>query len=80
MTKLLPMAMANIFFCLLLLSSLIASPLEATRIVHEHYHAHIIAGISTTVFISSSDLTETNYPVIMTLNRDDKSTLFFCTR
>jgi hypothetical protein len=41
------MAMANIFFCLLLLSSLMASPLEPTRIVHEHHHAHIVAGIST---------------------------------
>uniref|UniRef100_A0ACD5V2U1 Uncharacterized protein n=1 Tax=Avena sativa TaxID=4498 RepID=A0ACD5V2U1_AVESA len=42
MAKPLCIAMANIFFCLLLLSSLIASPLEeSTRIIHEH---HIVAG------------------------------------
>ncbi|CAM0903449.1 unnamed protein product [Alopecurus aequalis] len=44
MTKPLPMAMANIVFCLLLLSLLIASPLESARIVQEQHRAHIAAG------------------------------------
>uniref|UniRef100_A0A8R7TLD4 Uncharacterized protein n=2 Tax=Triticum urartu TaxID=4572 RepID=A0A8R7TLD4_TRIUA len=46
MTKTLPMAMANIFICFVLLSSLIASPPESARIVHEH-RAHVAAGEET---------------------------------